>query len=134
MEPGKRQRLRLGAACDERLSFLRDYGFAWEPWILTPVMMAECWEASSPSASVTVCVDRRDGDFTGFIGPAGHWGLDLHLIADRLDVPKEHRPRQSAKTRGAEAKRVQELATFLRGPGQPLVLGDFSSVRDLLDL
>ncbi len=93
VEPGKRQRLRLGAACDEQLSFLRDYGFAWEPWTLSPVMMGESWEASSPFASVMVCVDRRDGGFTVFIGPAGHRGLDLDLVADRLNVPKEQRPR-----------------------------------------
>ncbi len=93
MEPGKQQRRRLGAACDEQLSFLRDYGFAWEPWTPTPMMMSECWEASSPSAAVTVCVHRIDGDFTVSIGPAGHRGLDLHLITERLNVPKEQRPR-----------------------------------------
>ena len=130
--PGKRQR--LAAACDEHLAFLREYGFAWEPSRPAPAMMGECWDASSPWTAITVCVDRRDGDFTVSIGPAGHEGLDLHVVADRLATPKEARPRHAAKTKGGEAKRVQELAVFLRGPGAPLVQGDFSSVQDLLGL
>lgn len=56
------------------------------------------------------------------------------MVADRLGVTKGERPRLSAKTEGAEAKRVQELAAFLRGPAAPLVEGDFSAVRDLLGL
>jgi hypothetical protein len=97
-------------------------------------MFGECWEASSSAAAITVCVDRRDGDFSVSIGPPGHRGLDLDVVADRLGVTKGGRPRLSAKTKGAEAKRVKELAAFLRGPAAPLVQGDFSAVQDLLGL
>ncbi len=130
--PGKRQRLRVGPACDEHLAFLRGYGFDWEPWRPSPLMFGECWEASSAAAALQVCVDRRDGDFSVSIGPAGHRGLDLEVVADRLGVPKDERPRPTAKTKGAEAKRVQELAAFLRGPAAPLVQGDFSVFQDML--
>jgi hypothetical protein len=132
--PGKRQRQRVSAACDEHLAFLREYGFVWEPWRPTRPMMGECWDASSPTVRVMVCVDRIDGDFTVSIGPPGHRGLYLTVVADRLNVPKEQRPGLSARSKGAEAKRVQELALFLRGPGARLVQGDFSSLEDLLGL
>ncbi len=97
-------------------------------------MFAECWAASSSAAAISVCVDRRDGDFSVSIGPPGHRGLDLEVVADRLGVTKDERPRLSAKSKGAEAKRVQELAAFLRGPAAALVHGDFSAVQDLLGL
>ncbi len=132
LSPGKRQRLRLGPACDENLAFLREQGFAWESWRPSPLMFGECCEASSAAVALTVCVDRRDGDFNVSIGPAGHRGFDLEVVADRLGVPKDERPRPTARTKGAEVKRVQELASFLRGPAAPLVQGDFSVFRDLL--
>lgn len=130
--PGKRQRLRLGPACDEQLAFLRQHGFTWELKRPRQVMSGECWEASSSAAAVTVCVDRRNGDFSVSIGAPGHRGLDLDVVADRLGVRKDERPRLSARTKKAEGKRVQELAAFLRGPAAPLVRGDFSAVGDLL--
>jgi hypothetical protein len=103
--PGKRQRQWLGPACDEQLAFLRDHGFAWKPWQPSRVMFGECWAAASSAAAITVCVDRRDGDFTVSLGPPDHRGLDLNVVADRLGVTNDE-----------------------------LVRSDFSVVRDLLGL
>jgi hypothetical protein len=122
----------LGAACDEHLAFLRDYGFLWIPDQARKNMAWEAWEASSAVCRVVVSVNRLDKVLVTRVGPAGTQGLAVDKIAAELGVAPNERPKFHARTRRSEAGRVAEHAAFVRDRCGRLLAGDFSEVDEAL--